>query len=411
MSNSDYMFLFGAGVEYVYGLPTGSDYTQKSLFPKNDDYTEALRSFYKNRINDEYSGSYRKDRIIYKYGRAFKDIVERAARVVSETNSDISEIGTKAIIERLWEEDDYKKDKTIRNTFDDYIDSNYDAIIDNTGNSYSLIQENYVYDGAIEKDFSSLINPKRIGKIRFWRLINYFWSAYFSILIPLIQKSKYAESFNNNDYNYLLNNLYEIINHIYEESFINGYASDSEKDYYLKIKEKMDSKYAATLNYTPFINRLGLSRDNLAFLAGELSTFEKPDKLEVFSLTKKNYDEKDFIIPFLMTQASVKPIVSRYQIDEYNKMISFMDNVDTIITVGYSLGDADNHVNSLLHDYVKGGKKLIYCSYCGKEKSFDHKEEINHVMQSIKIDNDKDIIVIRNTGDVDQLIDDIKKNL
>lgn len=61
LSGKKVVFLFGAGVEYGMGLPTGAQYTEQTMLHKNLELLKALEQFYEVRAADEYSGKYRKD--------------------------------------------------------------------------------------------------------------------------------------------------------------------------------------------------------------------------------------------------------------------------------------------------------------------------------------------------------------
>ena len=213
----------------------------------------------------------------------------------------------------------------------------------------------------------------------------------------------------NVDYLYLLNNLSEILKYIYTNEFIDNYTVDKKDDYYIQLKEKLPPKYVATMNYTPFVKRIGLSNDKIAFLAGELATFERPTELEVFNAVDEHISEKDFVFPFLMTQAPLKPIVASYQLREYNKFLNYLEegNIDTIVIIGFSLGESDNHVNALLHEAVKNGKKILYCQYAKDDKDYDRDKTKQDICNSIHISGDysKYVTVVQNNGDISKLIE------
>ncbi|NLY82248.1 MAG: hypothetical protein GX078_05685, partial [Clostridiales bacterium] len=58
--------------------------------------------------------------------------------------------------------------------------------VNDNANDYQNLIKEFSYYCTVEKDFATIINPNKFGIKRFSRLINYFWSAYFSILIPIL---------------------------------------------------------------------------------------------------------------------------------------------------------------------------------------------------------------------------------
>ena len=426
----EFLVLFGAGAEYGYKLPSGAKYTKDTILTKNTTLYEHLEKYYKNRTDENYSGNYRKEYLFRPDSHAFCELIENAARTLKDQLSKseivISEDDNSMLFVDLLD------DKKITKEFKEKVESSFEQLTYNDNNPnkttfFTALENTYSYYGTVEKDFSCIINPKKAGTVRFWRLVNYFWSAFFSILIPIVGNSdKYSEKafvtrevdgkrVRNVDYLYLLNNLSEILKYIYTNEFIDNYTVDKKDDYYFQLKEKLPPKYVATLNYTPFVKRIGLSNDKIAFLAGELATFERPTELEVFNAVDEHISEKDFVFPFLMTQAPLKPIVASYQLREYNKFLNYLEegNIDTIVIIGFSLGESDNHVNALLHEAVKNGKKILYCHYAKDGKDYDRDKTKQDICNSIHISGDysKNVTVVQNNGDISKLIETLRLEL
>ncbi len=49
-----------------------------------------------------------------------------------------------------------------------------------------------------------------------------------------------------------------------------------------------------------------------------------------------------------MTQAPIKPIITPTQIEEYKKAIDALDEAKVLVVIGYSLGEADDHINACI---------------------------------------------------------------
>ena len=79
----------------------------------------------------------------------------------------------------------------------DELNTLYDALIKEASRDSLAIQKlkdhllkdlpEDAYFGTIEGYFSSLLNPSRRNKA-FWKLINYYWSAFFAVSAPLIEE-------------------------------------------------------------------------------------------------------------------------------------------------------------------------------------------------------------------------------
>ncbi|MBQ7744117.1 MAG: hypothetical protein IJT85_00910 [Ruminococcus sp.] len=417
--------LFGAGAEECFHLPSGSDYTKDTILTKKDNLYETLRKFYKKRETESYSQQYKAE-YLFRNGQShtLRELVARAARDLRDNPPDVQPEENDIsydFVKQLGEDDSAVSEdikKLLEKKYKLFISSESKSDDDN---SVKLLEKHYSYHGTVEKDFSTIINPKEAGIYRFWRLINYFWSAYFSILIPILKnEDKYKDMFEDSEivskqeYKFCLDNLNDIIDYIYNEGY-KHLSVEKDKDYYCILKENLMPDYVATTNYTPFVKRIGLHDDRISYLAGKLSTFEFPNELEVIDYDSRDEGDKPllsedrFVFPFIMTQAPVKPIVSTYQFREYSKFIDALDNSETVVIIGFSLGENDNHINSLLHDYIKSGRNLIYCQYCKDESLFDEESERKKVSKALHIDEtNRNIQVVCNTGNATNLIDRLK---
>lgn len=254
------------------------------------------------------------------------------------------------------------------------------------------------YYGTIEENFSTIINPREAGIKKFWKLINFYWSAYFSIILPLYEKIGDMRDGNGgkyqNPYSYILSNVDAITREVYEKTEIKkdsyyGVISNYQSVNHKKIK-------ILTTNYTPFIEKLS-GEENSAYLAGALKLFEYPGELEIVDFSQEsdgnNVEKKKMFFPFIMTQAPIKPIIHPKQLVEYKKAMEFLDLeqdvIDkTLIIVGYNLNPDDDHINAMIREFVvKGGKLVIYKH--NKEKKEEEVEE--SVKKSLRLINNKDI--------------------
>lgn len=403
------MFLFGAGAEIAYHLPSGSEYTKDTILTKKCKLYDALSKFYSTRLNKkEYVSEYRKEYLFRNNSSAYTEMIAQAIR-------------------QLLDKKDNEKFKCFAELFNNISPDNYEIgepfKVEAKKIYYNIIAEEkcheyeYAYKelfetmsffGTIEKDFAGINAPKKIGVTHFWRLINYFWSAYFSILVPIISKEK-GEIITAEKYLELLDNLKENVDYIYSEKFIDEYEiSDIKQDYYRIFKEELYVRdidyFAATTNYTPFIRKF-TEEDKISFLAGELRTFEDPTKFEVKKITDNPFGENDLIFPYIMTQAPIKPIICTYQIKEYAKFVDKLEESNMLVILGYGLGEGDNHINAMIHEYYQNAeKRIVFCKYQGD--NITRKKIVDRLRLDVS-DNDRLIIITHDGKNAKALIDDI----
>ena len=227
-------------------------------------------------------------------------------------------------------------------------------------------------------------------------------------MIPILSKEK-DEIIKTEKYLELLDNLKENVDYIYSEKFIDEYEiSDIKQDYYRIFKEELYGSdidyFAATTNYTPFIRKF-TEEDKISFLAGELRTFENPTKFEVKKITDNPFGENDLIFPYIMTQAPIKPIICTYQIKEYAKFVDKLEESNMLVILGYGLGEGDNHINAMIHEYYQNAeKRIVFCKYQGD--NITRKKIVDRLRLDVS-DNDRLIIITHDGKNAKALIDDI----
>lgn len=412
-NDSRLVFFFGAGAEVDMGFPTGAQYTEETMLRKNEELYDALQHFYEGRTSDEYSGKYRKDFLFKINSHTFREIIERALQNLGKSceNMDSSTKALMALydaclryrnLNREDEKDATEKEKAekVENDFKEAVKKAYLKIAEQKDKSqekairpekvsdqeevtglesdtegkersievegkvaeeeYGTLRENLSYAGAVEKDFSSIISPKTLGPKTFWRLINYFWTAYFSIACPVLE----IEHPTKQDYKDKLSDLVATINEMYSPERIEEFNKNG---YYDTIHEEYPGSVAVTTNYTPFVEYVW--REKSVYLAGKLSQMEDPTTFEILDLRHSEEDIQDrFLFPYILTQAPVKPIIGPEQIAEYSRLAGYLSPGNTLVMIGFSLGNADNHINAYIRAFVKKGGRLVYCAYQGNKK-------------------------------------------
>jgi chorismate mutase len=409
------IFLFGAGVERDFSLPSGAQYIQESLLTKKSLLYDALDELIYNEIEkNEYMNKYEKHYILRSDSIVYREIIFRALdKIVREyglesVDTNKNEASNNKTVEFLtddeqelfslyWKEKQEDKDpdngskilkEKIKETYKHVVKEERQEFSSNIKDKIKMSKEtklsNYLtYYGTVEQNFSALINPKEAGIVKFWSLINFYWSAYFSIVIPLYSElnPRFKQESREDQYKEILSDLRKVTSEMYDKNKIKSLINKSEKTYYKIIDQilnenriKNSSIKVLTTNYTPFL-RVLFDEKNVSYLAGSIDLFEYPETLDVFDIKKENgIDKNKIIFPFLMTQAPVKPIVHSKQLLEYKKALDFLglerEKVKKkLVIVGYGLNSDDNHINALIREFVvKGGRVIVYMYYRGGNK-------------------------------------------
>lgn len=170
---SEIMFLFGAGAEQFAKLPTGGEYTKRTILTKNTILYGALRKFYAESApkTNPYKGVY----MFTKSSHTLFEIISRALSCYDIENGE--PYSENENLNRLLKK--YKgyrgASDSDKQTFKKNIRYEvYSAITQGESGGRSLddyadLVSHFSYYGAIEKDFASLISPEKAGKDIFWR--------------------------------------------------------------------------------------------------------------------------------------------------------------------------------------------------------------------------------------------------
>jgi hypothetical protein len=390
-------FLFGAGAESFKmpcgkKLPSGFEFLLKTLVDIDITMLDALDSFYRrsgvikninslkqSTIGEVWSDEYRKDHIFSNYGTSGYRVIKKTIEILQHNNKIGNKYNECCCNAFLSAPNDSKKA-----CVDLFIRPTEDAVNKGKKLGYflptdlrQLVTDNMTTFGEVEAYFHTVINPKRYGQNKFWKLVNFYWAAFFSILVPLIPpSSKYYEevtgnSFGEKFYIKILDNLSEVFENLYDSDHNTLSCIDS-ADFYYDFEQFYDNDYdikgVITTNYTRFIER---TKQNVAYINGRLDRFELPFTREVKSVTELK--KSDFVFPFIFPQTAIKPIVCGYQIEEFNKAYKIMTESKNLVIIGYNVNEDDNHLNSLLTQFIKGDseKRIIYCRYLSDDKQDD----------------------------------------
>ena len=430
MSKKKIAFLFGAGAEICFGLPSGDKYLKDTVLLNKDrsDYSsedlgKALNSFFE----DKYYGG------LYKYQRNFlgnqdspfisvlSEIIFQKLYDLKEKNdfarfnevhySFLSNSHISLLKERFKDFNinfDIKlNDENTKKQMIKYFKNFYFSTKDSDKNCNKLLNvifesENIKvnYGGLLDSYFHTIINPKLYGSVKFSYVFNFYWSCYFSILFPLLKlKGKTSEYHNGNKIDILkiLKNIKSVTKEIYEFD----YTKVNNKNYYSELQnqiennQKLECSGIITTNYSNISEQfLKCNTGPVSYPNGELRFFEIPENLEVIDLLEEELPENKLFFPFIFGQSFVKPIVNEYQIEQFSKMKKILKNADVLIIIGYGINSDDNHINSYLRKFVNN-KKIVYMT---SSKADDESVRISKVLH---LENDSNLkCVTVNYGEI-----------
>lgn len=244
---------------------------------------------------------------------------------------------------------------------------------------------------SLDEKFNSLRYPNFNSNAK--RIIN----VYTSIFV-LMLKSVYEFD---NDFEWSFKNVFNKLNKRYDIKY-------NSETYYSLLKQSGIDVKIATTNYTNITEEI--TGKEVVYLHGKLNWFEDLRKLSVYDCTDKTdiafLEKNQDIIPFILIPSGVKPIICKRQILNFAKFISYLDESNLLIIVGYKFNSEDNHINSIICDWLNSGENhLIYLNYknevdfknikwaheitkCAISTPEDIKKNFNNKIISISINKD-----------------------
>lgn len=254
------------------------------------------------------------------------------------------------------------------------------------------IYKNPNYMGILDEKFHTLIAPRALGPYKFWSVISAYTRAYVTICGGIMNEDIGDCSFVKK----LLSDPHEaykkIVKKIDENPFI------EKESYYKIIAEKIsdsEKKRIITTNYAPIAEKItGSLEKNVAYIHGNIKLFESPYYLQVKDISEDTFDinkfRKEVNFPYIFIQSGVKPIVEINQLKAFSKMLNILDEIEVLIVIGYNFNIDDNHINSILHEFLhrKGemsyrSKKIVYFDYCSTEPNVENRK--NQLLDQLRI--------------------------
>lgn len=367
--------LVGAGAERPepFNLPSGKDYTWSTCYTSNERLYSALRDYYqpklpnKNVTDSLLPKTYQALFLYEPNNPEFRKLIDS---VLLDENGRkcISELGItwKESIEDGGEKAYQLSKDSYQKLFNRLIKRDDDTEDIGALKTFVLGKlPSDAYYGTIEGYFSSVLNPVRRHQ-SFWRLINYYWSAFFAIIGPLVSR-RYSEDRlykKQGLYHFVLNNLADVIRSITEDDFYS--VEEVSQSYYRILSGCFD--HVLTTNYTSYAGYV--TAEEPIYLSGSIWTFESARTLSLCDIRKEAPDDTDLLFPFLMTQAPIKPIVDSRQIEEYARANDVLKRTDELVILGYSLSNNDTHILNMIRSYLIDEKhSLTFIDYVGDAHS------------------------------------------
>lgn len=382
--------LFGAGAEVGFGLDGGGDFAKKVLgidSMTSDKGINKNNNIIRNE-NENHSDTRTMNEAIsefYKSKKFAEDTWYPEYNTGNDTGKSENKLVEAALRKKYLENETYDDNKTI---FEDRITQEAKAILEseNKDEESKLVNEYTSYMGILDEKFYTLIAPKKLGPYNFWKVINAYSRAYLALvdkMVPDVYENKKDKYVN------ILSNPIDTYTEV--EKFCKSDKIRNKSSYYKLIKKYVENLSFGegelkiiTTNYTPLVEIItGVKEENIAYLHGKLNWFESPREWHVYDVKKKEkLPTNEVLFPYIFVQSGIKPIVEERILKEYAKAITFLEEIDELLVVGFRLNYDDNHINSFVRNFLINGKKVTYLDFDKKHKS--------DILNRLRIENDLD---------------------
>ena len=218
--------------------------------------------------------------------------------------------------------------------------------------------ENAILFGTLDEKFNSLRNNDLDLDNNAKRVIVAYWNVYLLIFTKLYRISADEEL------------SYEKIFEILEK---NSFEEEIKKKCYYKILKESNLEYnddyfISTANYTSILGET-FGDENISWLHGRLNWFEDLKTLRVYDCTEgkdtilENIKNGHTVIPFILISSGVKPLICKKQIKQFSKFIDDLEKCNRLVTIGYRFNSEDNHINSIVGEWLSTNKNNQLISY------------------------------------------------
>ncbi len=332
IKNKNTVVLFGAGAEIDLGLCTGAEFAKNVVGDNTHAMNAAIKKFYKGiEKRDDWYPAY--------YGIKWKqdDLI-----CASQKKKWMTE-GVQIKSKKKFEEQVQAAIRKLDRMAQDELQNDYPS-----------------YMGILDERFHTIISPRALGPYKFWSVINCYWRAYLSLVCSILPDQKIE---------WIMNHPKEV----YNKMSLCASAHIEEDTYYKVLREhnKSNNIRIITTNYTPLCSQIAkISDDDIAYLHGSFKWFERPKEMKIVDVTDPLADlSVNDYFPFIFLQSGIKPIIGSVQLNEWSKALSYLKDAERLLIVGYKANGDDNHINSIIRDFLVKNRTVLYFDFDGQEEA------------------------------------------
>ena len=394
-------FLFGSGADTCYKitLPSGAKFSEALL---NSKYSEQCNSLYKD-SGLLAEGGLKNYKLIYPTSKkVYIQTIVKHEKYVKD--KDIFDNETDEIIEKCKEYQNRSsdKDKDFNNYTTDKCSGWYKILTEPDNNDVSkdkireFFLENAVFHDTLDEKFNSLreLPLDSNGK----RVVGAYTTIFFLMLYKL-----YEDSDKELKKQCTFEKLFDLLQA--------KTAPGNQNNYYEQLKKLTKDHSIVTTNYTDIIE--SVTEKEVTYLHGKMTWFEDLKNLTIYDCTNEKermlaLKHKQYLIPYILIPSGVKPLICKKQIEQFHSFIDKLDNSEELCVIGYAFNSEDNHVNSIIADWLrKDNKRLIYFNFVSDVKDIKNskqktKKEFNYFDQLSWCDEFKDqIMTIKEPDKID----------
>lgn len=186
------------------------------------------------------------------------------------------------------------------------------------------------------------------------------------------------------------NNILSQIVDGFESAIVAGVENKTEEEknnlYYYQIKKLAESGEnevsCITTNYTTIGERIVKNKNcPFVYLHGKLGLFEELETKKIANVDEVNLEKTVF--PYLLVQSGVKPIISAYQIQEFNKACRMISEAEALLILGYGINPDDEHITNFLRERLRNGKSIKIFIYCNEKNDSGWNMSTNNIHEQL----------------------------
>lgn len=225
------------------------------------------------------------------------------------------------------------------------IDNHIDNISDKSLKNFEIFLEE-VFSLVLEEIFSTALDYRKLidEHFRYLYTPKKQWAKFTKMIIFLRVVKEYISKIEEGvDYN------------------ADGYYGDLKK-----FSSNVILNAFGTSNYTNILRNIlrNVSTSEnceVNFLNGNTKYFYNPYKNSVEEIKDSNIyvQNKQLIVPFMLTQSGLKPLTSIKMSEEYVYLYNKYKQSDCIVCIGFGFNSDDAHINGIFRQLIEDDKKIL----------------------------------------------------